>query len=186
MDAERIRFLYRTDQGRIDRATWRRGAGALLAVLIPFTLIWLALEPYTTHDLSKTPLLRARNGGGLRLCHFLRLRRDAHRRELHQSLGQALPRSQVLRRRSGSRASRRCSRCLPARRIFCSRASPKSCRAGMSGGSTRSLSPPSSGPFTNWVGAKAVPKLELSVGGRIFLTLKKRRRSASRVNPTCA
>lgn len=55
MDAERIRFLYRTDQGRIDRATWRRGAGALLAVLIPFTLIWLALEPYTTHDLSKTP-----------------------------------------------------------------------------------------------------------------------------------
>jgi hypothetical protein len=53
---ERIRFLYRTDAGAIDRETWRRGAAALVAALVPFTLIWLALEPYTDHDLAKSPL----------------------------------------------------------------------------------------------------------------------------------
>ena len=55
IDAERIRFLYRTEQGRIDAATWLRGAGALAAVIAPFALIWLALSPYTAHDLAKDP-----------------------------------------------------------------------------------------------------------------------------------
>jgi uncharacterized membrane protein YhaH (DUF805 family) len=55
MDAARLRFLYQTDQGRIDRATWRRGAGALVAVLLPLTLIWFALQPYAVHDLATTP-----------------------------------------------------------------------------------------------------------------------------------
>ncbi len=55
IDAERIRFLYRTEQGRIDRATWLKGAGALAAVLAPFYLAWLALSPYTEHDLAKDP-----------------------------------------------------------------------------------------------------------------------------------
>lgn len=55
IDAERIRFLYRTEQGRIDRATWLKGAGALAAVIAPFFLIWLALSPYTEHDLAKDP-----------------------------------------------------------------------------------------------------------------------------------
>jgi uncharacterized membrane protein YhaH (DUF805 family) len=54
-DAERIRFLYRTEQGRIDRATWLKGAGALAAIFAPFFLIWLALSPYTEHDLAKDP-----------------------------------------------------------------------------------------------------------------------------------
>lgn len=53
IDAERIRFLYRTEQGRIDRAAWVRGAGALAAVLAPFLLIWLPLAPYTDHDLAR-------------------------------------------------------------------------------------------------------------------------------------
>jgi hypothetical protein len=53
--AERIAFLYRTDQGRIDRATWAKGAAGLAAVLAPMTLIWLALLPYTEHDLAKSP-----------------------------------------------------------------------------------------------------------------------------------
>jgi hypothetical protein len=53
IDAERIRFLYRTEQGRIDRATWLRGAGALAAILAPFLLIWMALLPYTDHDLAR-------------------------------------------------------------------------------------------------------------------------------------
>jgi uncharacterized membrane protein YhaH (DUF805 family) len=55
MDAERLRFLYQTEEGRIDRATWRRGAGALVAVLLPLTLIWFALQPYSVHDLATTP-----------------------------------------------------------------------------------------------------------------------------------
>jgi hypothetical protein len=53
---ERIAFLYRTDEGRIDRATWRSGALGLLAALIPATLIWLLLEPHTDHDLATSPL----------------------------------------------------------------------------------------------------------------------------------
>lgn len=55
IDAERIRFLYRTELGRIDRATWARGAGALAAIIAPFHLLWLALSPYTAHDLAKDP-----------------------------------------------------------------------------------------------------------------------------------
>lgn len=53
--SERIAFLYRTEQGRVDRTTWVRGAAGLAAVLAPLTLIWLALSPYTEHDLAKTP-----------------------------------------------------------------------------------------------------------------------------------
>lgn len=56
LDAERIRFLFRTDQGRIDCATWRRGAGALAAVLLTFTAPWVALRPHIVHDLSQRPL----------------------------------------------------------------------------------------------------------------------------------
>ncbi len=56
LDYERINFLYRAEQGRIDRETWRRGAAALLAILAPLTLIWAFLAPYTAHDLAKTPL----------------------------------------------------------------------------------------------------------------------------------
>lgn len=52
---ERIAFLYRTDQGRIGRATWAKGAGCLAAILAPLTLVWLALKPYAAHDLAKTP-----------------------------------------------------------------------------------------------------------------------------------
>jgi len=55
MDAARLRFLYQTEEGRIDRATWRRGAGALLTALAPLTLIWFALQPYSAHDLATTP-----------------------------------------------------------------------------------------------------------------------------------
>lgn len=52
-DAERIRFLYRTEQGRIDRAGWLKGAGALAAAITPFFLLWLVLSPYTDHDLAR-------------------------------------------------------------------------------------------------------------------------------------
>jgi len=52
---ERLSFLYRTEEGSLDRAGWRCGTAGLLAVLVPLTLIWLALFPYTDHDLSKDP-----------------------------------------------------------------------------------------------------------------------------------
>ncbi len=55
IDAERIRFLYRTEQGRIGRADWLMGAGVLAAIVAPFFLIWVALAPYTEHDLAKDP-----------------------------------------------------------------------------------------------------------------------------------
>ncbi|WP_457796000.1 DUF805 domain-containing protein [Methylocystis sp. S23] len=55
VDAERIRFLYRTEQGRIDRATWAKGAGALAAAIAPFMLVWIFLSPYTAHDLATDP-----------------------------------------------------------------------------------------------------------------------------------
>ncbi|MCC3246826.1 hypothetical protein LG047_16130 [Methylocystis sp. WRRC1] len=58
IDAERIRFLYRTDQGRVDRATWLRGVGALAAVIAPFMLVWTALSPYTEHDLTTDPFFK--------------------------------------------------------------------------------------------------------------------------------
>lgn len=54
--SERIAFLYRTDQGRIDRATWAKGAAGLAAVLVPLTLVWQLLAPYTAHDLATSPL----------------------------------------------------------------------------------------------------------------------------------
>lgn len=53
--SERIAFLYRTEQGHIGRADWRRGAAGLAAPLISLTLIWFALSPYTEHDLAKSP-----------------------------------------------------------------------------------------------------------------------------------
>jgi len=56
VDWERVRFLYRTDEGAIDRVTWRRGANVLAAIVATATAPWLALAPHTDHDLAKTPL----------------------------------------------------------------------------------------------------------------------------------
>lgn len=55
MDSERFRFLYRSDQGRIDSITWLRGVRPLAVVLVPFALIWSLLAPYTDHDISTSP-----------------------------------------------------------------------------------------------------------------------------------
>ncbi|HEX3181967.1 MAG TPA: hypothetical protein VHR44_12040 [Beijerinckiaceae bacterium] len=55
-----IRFLFRTYEGSIDRQTWRTGTLVLAAILIPLTLIWVALAPATHRDLSRPELLDAR------------------------------------------------------------------------------------------------------------------------------
>ncbi len=49
-------FLFRTDQGRIDRQVWRRYAFRLFAVVAVMFALWPLLAPYTIHDLAKTPL----------------------------------------------------------------------------------------------------------------------------------
>lgn len=56
VDWERVRFLYRNDQGRVDRATWSSGARLLAALILTFTAPWIALRSNIVHDLSKTPL----------------------------------------------------------------------------------------------------------------------------------
>jgi uncharacterized membrane protein YhaH (DUF805 family) len=53
---ERLRFLFRSDQGRIDRDVWRRAALGLLAVFAIAFAPWPLLSPNAFHDLSKSPL----------------------------------------------------------------------------------------------------------------------------------
>jgi uncharacterized membrane protein YhaH (DUF805 family) len=55
LDSERFRFLYRSDQGRIDPITWLRGVRPLALALVPFALIWTLLAPYTDHDIATSP-----------------------------------------------------------------------------------------------------------------------------------
>ena len=50
-------FLFRTDEGRIDRSVWWRGSLPLAALALAMTGIWLVLRPYASHDLSKTPFI---------------------------------------------------------------------------------------------------------------------------------
>jgi hypothetical protein len=53
MDAARFHFLFRSDTGEIDRATWMRYSGALAALAVALTLPWLWLREHIVHDLSK-------------------------------------------------------------------------------------------------------------------------------------
>jgi uncharacterized membrane protein YhaH (DUF805 family) len=53
MDAARFHFLFRSDAGEIDRATWMRCAGALAAIAVVLTTPWLWLRGHIVHDLSK-------------------------------------------------------------------------------------------------------------------------------------
>lgn len=50
-------FLFRTDRGRIDRATWWRGTLPLAALAAAGTLGWRALSPYAHHDLSDSAFI---------------------------------------------------------------------------------------------------------------------------------
>ena len=153
MDAERLRFLYRTDQGRIDRATWRRGAGALVAVLLPLTLIWFALAPYSVHDLATTPFFAPMTILAYVYVIFYAFAVMLIVGELHQSFGQALSRPRAYaaarprepraascaacRRGAFSAAARRRSHvalvCLGRRRALCRRRSVDHLRIGLAG-----------------------------------------------------
>lgn len=53
MDTGRFDFLFRSEAGEIDRATWLRYAGALAWVVVALTLPWLWLRGHIVHDLAK-------------------------------------------------------------------------------------------------------------------------------------
>jgi len=55
LSKERARFLFRTDQGRIDAKTWRQGTALLGAILAVLTAIWLVISPFAQRDLATSP-----------------------------------------------------------------------------------------------------------------------------------
>jgi len=56
-EASSFRFLYRTDQGRIDRAGWLRAAAPLALSFGVTTAIMLAVLPWTNRPLSERAFL---------------------------------------------------------------------------------------------------------------------------------
>jgi uncharacterized membrane protein YhaH (DUF805 family) len=52
-----FRFLFRTDQGAIDRSTWWRGTVPIAAVGAVATAGWLAVRPFTHDALHQPPAL---------------------------------------------------------------------------------------------------------------------------------
>ena len=53
------RFLYRSDQGRIDRPTWWRAQAPLALALLVLTLFWRWVAPYAHRSLAETQLIDA-------------------------------------------------------------------------------------------------------------------------------
>lgn len=51
----RMYFLFRSEAGRIDAATWWRGTFLLLGIFAVLTIAWHLIEPYADRDLSATP-----------------------------------------------------------------------------------------------------------------------------------
>lgn len=60
LSRERFAFLYRQDQGRIDRATFWRAAAPVLATLAATTALWLAIKPSGARDLAQEAFFDAR------------------------------------------------------------------------------------------------------------------------------
>ncbi|MBX9758666.1 MAG: hypothetical protein K2Y29_07795 [Beijerinckiaceae bacterium] len=57
LSGEGLRFLYRSEEGVIDRKVWWLGATPLAALLFVMTAIWLALEPYARRGLDERAFL---------------------------------------------------------------------------------------------------------------------------------
>ena len=55
-DERGFSFLFRTDRGRIDRATWWRGTLPLVGIGAVTTLIWVLVRPFTIHGLEQPPV----------------------------------------------------------------------------------------------------------------------------------
>lgn len=52
-----LRFLYRSEDGVIDRRVWWLGVTPLAAILFVMTAIWLALEPFAKRGLDERAFL---------------------------------------------------------------------------------------------------------------------------------
>jgi uncharacterized membrane protein YhaH (DUF805 family) len=51
-ERSRAFFLFRSDAGEIDAATWRRGTLLLAGIFAALAIGWIFLEPYADHDLT--------------------------------------------------------------------------------------------------------------------------------------
>lgn len=49
-----LSFLYRSDEGEIDVATWWRGALILVGIFVVLTLGWIVIEPFADKSLATT------------------------------------------------------------------------------------------------------------------------------------
>lgn len=52
-----LRFLFRTDEGEISAGAWWSGVAILACLLVPMTLVWLALQPYAHRGLDERAFL---------------------------------------------------------------------------------------------------------------------------------
>ena len=59
MGHPRAYFLFRSDAGRIDAATWWRSTLLLAGIFIALSIGWVLVQPYADHDLNTTPLMTA-------------------------------------------------------------------------------------------------------------------------------
>lgn len=57
LSGEGLRFLYRSEEGVIDRKVWWLGAAPLAALLFVMTAIWLVLEPFARRGLDERAFL---------------------------------------------------------------------------------------------------------------------------------
>ena len=57
LSGDGLRFLYRSEEGVIDRRVWWLGALPLAAILFAMTMIWFALEPYARRGLDERAFL---------------------------------------------------------------------------------------------------------------------------------
>lgn len=57
---EGINFLYRSEEGTVDRRTWWLGSVLLAAILFVLTMIWLVLKPWAGRGLDERAMIDAR------------------------------------------------------------------------------------------------------------------------------
>lgn len=57
LSGEGLRFLYRSEDGAIDRRLWWIGVAPLAAILFAMTAIWLVLEPWARRGLDERAFL---------------------------------------------------------------------------------------------------------------------------------
>jgi uncharacterized membrane protein YhaH (DUF805 family) len=57
LSGEGLRFLYRNEEGVIDRRVWWLGVAPLASIIFVMTLVWFVLEPYSKRGLDERAFL---------------------------------------------------------------------------------------------------------------------------------